>query len=87
MDSTIIISETLDDLAAHAGNTNALTAITKRAMAGEIHFEGALAERVSMLASKSRRLFDQLIATATPTSGAIELVHRMRTNGAKCYLV
>jgi phosphoserine phosphatase len=40
-----------------------------------------------MLAGKSSRLFDQLIATATPTSGAIELVHTMRANGAKCYLV
>ena len=87
MDSTIIISESLDDLAALAGLGDAVTAITKRAMAGEIDFEGALFERVSMLAGKSSRLFDQLIATATPTSGAIELVHTMRANGAKCYLV
>ena len=66
---------------------DAFAPITKRAMAGEIDFEGALFERVSMLAGKSSRLFDQLIATTTPTSGAIELVHTMRTNGAKCYLV
>ena len=72
MDSTIITSESLDDLAALAGLGDAVTAITKRAMAGEIDFEGALYERVSMLAGKSSRLFDQLIATATPTSGAIE---------------
>ena len=87
MDSTIITSESLDDLAALAGLGDAVTAITKRAMAGEIDFEGALFERVSMLAGKSSRLFDQLIATAKPTSGAIELVHTMRANGAKCYLV
>ena len=66
---------------------DAFAAITKRAMAGEIDFEGALFERVSMLAGKSSRLFDQLIATVKPTSGAIELVHTMRANGAKCYLV
>jgi phosphoserine phosphatase len=53
MDSTIIISESLDDLAALAGLGDAVTAITKRAMAGEIDFEGALFERVSMLAGKS----------------------------------
>ena len=87
MDSTIITSESLDDLAALAGLGDAVTAITKRAMAGEIDFEGALFERVSMLAGKSSRLFDQLIATTIPTSGAIELVHTMRANGAKCYLV
>ena len=87
MDSTIITSESLDDLASLAGLGDAVTAITKRAMAGEIDFEGALFERVGMLAGKSSRLFDQLIATATPTSGAIDLVHTMRANGAKCYLV
>ena len=87
MDSTIITSESLDDLAALAGLGDAVSAITNRAMAGEIDFEGALFERVSMLAGKSSRLIDQLIAAATPTSGAIELVHTMRANGAKCYLV
>ena len=87
MDSTIITSESLDDLAALAGLGDAVTAITKRAMAGEVDFEGALFKRVSMLAGKSSHLFDQLIATTTPTSGAIELVHTMRANGAKCYLV
>ena len=90
-DSTIITSESLDDLATLVGladaDADAVTAITKRAMAGEIDFESALFARVSMLAGKSSRLFDQLIATVTPTSGAIELVHTMRANGAKCYLV
>jgi hypothetical protein len=40
-----------------------------------------------MLAGKSIRLFGHLITTASPTSGAIGLVHTMRINGAKCYLV
>ena len=87
MDSTIIANESLDDLAALAGLGDVVTAITKHAMAGEIDFEGALLERVSMLAGKYSHLFDQVIATATLTSGAIELVHTMRANGAKCYLV
>tara|TARA_B100001059_G_scaffold121475_1_gene121529 strand:+ start:1384 stop:2103 length:720 start_codon:yes stop_codon:yes gene_type:complete len=87
MNSTIITSKCLDDLAALANLGDVVTTITKRAMAGEIDFEGALLERVSMLAGKSSRLFVQLISTATLTSGALELVHTMRTNGAKCYLV
>ena len=89
-DSTIITSESLDDLAALVGladaDADAVTAITKRAMAGEIDFESALFARVSMLAGKSSRLFDQLIAPVTPTSGAIELVHTMRANGANAIL-
>ena len=80
-------SESLDDLAAFAGLADVVTTNTKRAMAGEIDFEGALFERVSTLAGKSIRLFDLLIAKTTPTSGTIELVHTIRTNGAKCYLV
>ena len=56
-------------------------------MAGEIGFDGALFGRVSMLASKSSRLFDKLIVKATPTSGAIELVHTMQTNGANCFIL
>ena len=87
MNSTIITSKCLDDLAALANLGDVVTTITKRAMAGEIDFEGALLERVSMLAGKSSRLFVQLISTATLTSGALELVHTMRANGAKCYLV
>ena len=58
MDSTIITSESLDDLAILAGLGHAVTAITKHSMAGEIDFEGPSFERVSMLAGKSRRLID-----------------------------
>jgi phosphoserine phosphatase len=71
MNSTIITSKCLDDLAALASLGDAVTTITKRAMAGEIDFEGALLERVSMLAGKYSHLFDQVIATATLTSGAL----------------
>ena len=80
MDSTIITSESLDDLATLADLADAVTAITKHAMAGGIDFEGALFERVSMLAGKSSCLFNQLIAATTPISGAIELVDTMRAN-------
>ena len=77
MDSAIITSESLNDPAALAGLADAVTAITKRAIAGEIDFEGALFERVGMLAGKSSRLFDQLMAATTAKSGEIELVHTM----------
>ncbi len=87
MDSAIITSESLNDPAALAGLADAVTAITKRAIAGEIDFEGALFERVGMLAGKSSRLFDQLMAATTAKSGEIELVHTMRANVAKFYLV
>src|ERR1700744_4883343 len=50
MDSTIIGCEFLDELADFPGLKAEIAAITARAMAGEIPFEGALIERVSRLA-------------------------------------
>jgi phosphoserine phosphatase len=49
MDSTMVTSETLDELAGEAGLKEEISAITRRAMNGELDFEGALRERVGML--------------------------------------
>ncbi|MFN9927526.1 MAG: phosphoserine phosphatase SerB, partial [Phenylobacterium sp.] len=49
MDSTIINVECLDELADFAGLKAEISAITERAMRGELAFEGALRERVGML--------------------------------------
>lgn len=87
MDSTVITSESLDDLAEMAGIGEAIAAITKRSMRGEIDFEDALFERVAMLRGHSSQLFEALIAAAELTSGAIALVQTMRANDAKCYLI
>ena len=52
MDSTMVTSETLDELAGEAGLKEEISAITRRAMNGELDFEGALRERVGMLKGK-----------------------------------
>ena len=49
MDSTIITTETLDELAAFAGLKEEISAITRRAMNGELDFAAALRLRVGML--------------------------------------
>ena len=54
MDSTIIQQECLDELADFAGLKAEISAITERAMRGELEFEGALRERVG--ARLSRRI-------------------------------
>ena len=46
MDSTIVTTETLDEMAAYAGLQEVIAAITKRSMNGEIDFPTALRERV-----------------------------------------
>ena len=57
MDSTIITSESLDDLAEIAGIGDKVAAITQRSMSGEIDFGNALLERVAMLRGQSSQLF------------------------------
>ena len=87
MDSTIITSESLDELAVWAGIGEQVASITRRSMAGELDFETALDERVAMLAGKPRELIDRVIANTKLTDGARTLVQTMHAHGAFCYLV
>ncbi|WP_306253218.1 phosphoserine phosphatase SerB [Parvularcula sp. IMCC14364] len=88
MDSTIIQQECLDELAAFAGKQAEISAITERAMHGELDFEAALRERVSMLAGlPASKLDETLEQRITLTSGATELVRTMNARGAMTALV
>ena len=88
MDSTIIGQECIDELADFAGLKPRVAAITERAMRGEIAFEPALRERVSLLKGLSINVIDEVIATRiTLTPGAKTLVRTMKANGAWCALV
>ena len=88
MDSTIIGCECLDELADFAGLKQEIAAITARAMAGEIAFEGALRERVARLKGLDmdalRRTYDERVRL---TPGARSLVQTMSAHGARCVLV
>ena len=59
MDSTIITSESLDDMAEIAGLSSAILPITARAMRGELDFEAALDERVALLRGLPASLIDR----------------------------
>ncbi|MEC8805298.1 MAG: phosphoserine phosphatase SerB, partial [Pseudomonadota bacterium] len=87
MDSTIITSESLDDMAEIAGLSSAILPITARAMRGELDFEAALDERVALLRGLPTSLIEQALDEARLTAGACQLVQTMRANGAECYLV
>jgi len=88
MDSTIIGCECLDELADFAGVKDQVSAITERAMRGEIGFEGALRERVAMLKglelSALQRCYDERVRL---NPGARTLVMTMAAHGARCVLV
>ena len=88
MDSTMIDQECIDELADEAGFREHVSAITQRAMNGEIAFEPALRERVALLAGLPVSVIDQVLRTRiTLASGGRELVATMRANGAWTALV
>jgi phosphoserine phosphatase len=88
MDSTIIGQECIDEMGDMLGIKARIAAITERAMRGELGFEGALRERMALLAGLSeddlQRVFDERI---TLTPGARTMVQTMRANGAFTALV
>jgi phosphoserine phosphatase len=87
MDSTIVTTETLDDLAETAGLGPTIAAITARSMNGEIDFATALTERVAMLKGLPIATLERTWKTITYTPGARTLVATMRAHNATCALV
>ena len=87
MDSTIVTTETLDELAAYAGLKDRIAGITRRAMNGELDFRAALVERVGMLAGLPVSALERTWEATAMTAGAAELVATMRAHGAHCALV
>ena len=86
--STIIQQECIDEMADIVGLKPHISAITEAAMRGEIEFEAALRERVSLLKGLSeqqlQRVFDERIRLMP---GARTLVATMRKHGAHTALV
>lgn len=87
MDSTIVTSETLDELAAEAGLKDQISSITEKAMRGELDFEGALKKRVSLLEGLSTDALKRTLDKTEISKGAEKLVKTMRDHGAFCALV
>lgn len=87
MDSTIVIGETLDELAAFAGLKEQIAAITRRAMQGELDFAAALRERVAMLKGLDESCLAETMNGIELTPGAETLIATMRANGAVTALI
>lgn len=88
MDSTIIGQECIDELADFAGLKAEISAITERAMRGELDFEAALIERVAMLKGLPEKTLDECFRSRiTLNPGARTLVETMNRLGAMTVLV
>ena len=86
MDATIVVGETLDELAAHLGIADQITPITARAMRGELDFAEALKARVAMLKGMSFSVLEAVGQSMQLTTGAQTLVRTMAAHGARCVL-
>lgn len=88
MDSTIIGQECLDELADFAGLKAEVSAITERAMRGELDFAGALTQRVAMLKGLALSALERCHTERVRLNpGAAELVATMKAAGARTVLV
>jgi phosphoserine phosphatase len=88
MESTMVDVECLDELAKYVGLEGKISAITKRAMNGEIDFAAALAERVGLLKglpeTALQEVYDEKVK---PMPGAKALMAAMKKNGGQTLLV
>ena len=88
MDSTMIQQECIDELAAEAGVGDSVRAITKRAMNGELDFEGALVERVKLLKGLPETTIGKVLSDRiTLMPGGATRVATMKAHGAYAALV
>ena len=87
VDSTLIMEEGIDLLGEEAGVGQQVAAITERAMRGELDFEAALRERVSLLAGLPETIFSRIADKIHFTPGAKKLVDELHARGYKIGLV
>ncbi|MEO9782341.1 MAG: phosphoserine phosphatase SerB [Sedimentitalea sp.] len=88
MDSTMIQQECIDELADEAGVGDRVKDITARAMNGELDFEGALTERVGLLAGLDEAVIAKVLETRiTLMPGGPVLLATMRAKAAYAALV
>lgn len=88
MDSTMIGEECIDELADMVGKKAEVSAITERAMRGELDFAEALTERVAMLKGLPLSELSRVLAERIHLSpGAVMLIATMKAHGARSLLV
>ena len=87
VDSTLVTTEVIEELAEHAGTRGEVAEITERAMAGELDFAASLRERVATLRGVPERVFADVAARLELSPGAERLVERARASGVQVALV
>ncbi|MCF4998701.1 phosphoserine phosphatase SerB [Pseudomonas syringae] len=83
MDSTLIEAEVIDELAKAAGVGEQVSAITERAMAGELDFRASFKERLALLKGLDVSVLDSIGESLRLTEGAEILFAELKRLGYK----
>ncbi|WP_237884300.1 phosphoserine phosphatase SerB [Pseudomonas sp. PGPR40] len=83
MDSTLIEAEVIDELAKIAGVGDQVSAITERAMAGELDFRASFKERLALLQGLDISVLESIGASLRLTEGAETLFAELKRLGYK----
>ena len=83
MDSTLITSEVIDELAKEAGVGEEVSAITEQAMRGELDFNESLERRVAQLRGLDEQVMESIAARLQLTEGAERLFGNLKRLGYK----
>ncbi|MFP1681467.1 phosphoserine phosphatase SerB [Alloalcanivorax sp. C16-1] len=81
MDSTLIRSEVIDELAAEAGVGDQVAAITERAMRGELDFNASFRARVALLKGLDEGALERVRQRIELTEGADRLIRTLKALG------
>ncbi len=87
MDSTLIQTEVIDELAELAGKGKEVREITHRAMNGEIDFDISLKERVSKLEGVKVSDMEKVLTQLPLTEGVEEFIKTLKSVGYKIALI
>ena len=83
MDSTLIETEVIDELAIRAGVGDEVKAITERAMRGEIDFTESVRERVALLKGLDESVMQDIAEHLPITEGVDRLMYVLKKYGYK----
>lgn len=83
MDSTLIQTEVIDELAMRAGVGEEVKAITERAMRGEIDFKESFTERVALLKGLDSSVMRDIAENLPITEGVDRLMYVLKRYGYK----
>lgn len=87
MDSTLIQVEVIDELAKAAGVGEKVSAITERAMQGEIDFKESFRQRLALLEGLDESVLSQIAEQLPLTQGAEHLISTLKKIGYKTAII